>query len=102
MEIGIAGNTCDIGEMAPDFEMSQELREPMTQVDGDAEEQLPMDDATVTAQVERGGGGSTVIFPKGLRREYTAVHRNGECAHEPINVEWACNFDSSYGVNSRG
>jgi hypothetical protein len=52
MQVGIVGNSCDIGEMAPEFDMSQELRKHMAQVDGDAEEHLPMDDDTVTAQVE--------------------------------------------------
>jgi len=52
MEVGIVGNICDIRKMAPEFDMSQELREHMAQVHGDAEEHLPMDDVTVAAQVE--------------------------------------------------
>ena len=52
MEYGIIVNLCDIGEMAPEFDLSQELREQMTEVDGDIEEHLPMDDDTVAAQVD--------------------------------------------------
>jgi len=51
MEVEIIVNACDIGKMAPKFDLSQELREHMTEVDGDLEDHLPMDDDTVTAQV---------------------------------------------------
>jgi hypothetical protein len=38
MEVAIIVNTCDIGEITPKFDLSQELREHMTEVDGDVEE----------------------------------------------------------------
>jgi len=39
--------------MAPEFDSSKELREHMTEADGDIEENLPMDNDTVAAEVLR-------------------------------------------------